>query len=202
MKRILNLSGWECLAFQPRLALYQDPEGPGPAATLPHVGLPNSTPSSPREESPTTHASPPHLAPVQTEHAPEPRLFPNTPPSSGPTWFPIPSLSIAFLPGPCATSSAGFPPRSHLRRPPLHTRTPAPPTASPGWSQLSSSTPSASWYGARRGLVLRLVLPSSRPLHGTPPPSWAARLSRLESSDLRPQALELRARSSSGGKTA
>lgn len=107
-------------------------------------------------------------------------------PPSSPATPGLPSLTRPFLSfqGPALPLPRDSSPRSHLRRPQLPTRTAALTTASPGLSPLRSSPPSASWYGARRGLVLDLVLPSSRPVTG-PRPSWAAGLSRLESSDLR-----------------
>lgn len=82
MERALTLSGSECLAFLSRLALCQDPEGPGATVTLklrPHS--PFSTwvskfrPFLLAPEGPTTHAFPPHPTPFPIEHAREPRLF-------------------------------------------------------------------------------------------------------------------------------
>lgn len=60
----------------------------------------------------------PHYACVSAPPRPFPRsmrqnpaYFPLPPFLAGHTWSPIPNSAISFLPGPCATSSAGFLPK-------------------------------------------------------------------------------------------
>lgn len=118
MERVLHLSGRGCLAFQSRLALCQNPEGPGPAATLklsPHGPFPTwvyQIPPPPHRGSRSPlrmRLRPPRPFPRSMRQ--NPAYFPLPPFLAGHTWSPIPNSAISFLPGPCATSSAGFLPK-------------------------------------------------------------------------------------------
>lgn len=200
MERALTLYGSECLAFLSRLALCQDPEGSGAIVTRKlrqHSPFPTWVskfrPFLPAPGDPTTHAFTPHPAPFPTEHAPEPRLFAPPPPPPG-----SPSLAQPFLSfqGPALFLPRDSSPQSHLRRPQLpHTRTPA----SPGFCFNSVPVPLAfPGTGPGRGWCLVWSFPLPAPITG-PRPSWAALLSRLEASDLRPQALEFRGRTLTEG---